>query len=178
VQALPSPMRRVMHELGLFSGLRPGSLVSLRREWIDLENQGISIPRERMKSRRDFALPLSQHMVGVVRRALEIGDMLFPGTEWLFPTRGTDGKVKAVIMWRERTLPGETGHVLRHTFRTIAQRAGLDPIEADLLLDHKVQGVRGIYIHERALFDRLLAAQERMSGEILALLMNSERLPS
>jgi hypothetical protein len=30
--------------------------------------------------------------------------------------------------------------------------------------------VRGIYIHERALFDRLLAAQERMTGEILGLL--------
>jgi hypothetical protein len=49
VQALPNPL--------LFSGLRPGTLVTLRREWIDLDARGISIPRERMKSRREFASP-------------------------------------------------------------------------------------------------------------------------
>ena len=39
-----------------------------------------------------------------------------------------------------------------------------------LLLDHTVPGIDGTYIHERALFDRLLAAQERMSAEIGRLL--------
>ena len=42
IQALPSPLRRMMHELGIYSGLRPGTLVSLRREWIDLDNRAIS----------------------------------------------------------------------------------------------------------------------------------------
>jgi len=172
VQALPNPLRRAMHTLGLFSGLRPGTLVSLRREWLRLDESAISIPH--MKSGRPFDLPLSRHMVALVREALEAGDMLFPGSPWLFPTRNKQGQVKATATWKERTLPNETGHILRHTYRTIAQRTGIDQIDARLLLDHKVLGIDGVYIHEKALFDRLVAAQERMSAAILQLL-NAER---
>ena len=77
----------------------------------------------------------------------------------------------ATQVWREKSLPSDTGHLLRHTYRTIAQRITLDKIEARLLLDHTVPGIDGVYIHEKALFDRLLAAQERMSAEILRLLV-------
>ncbi len=64
IQGLPSPLRRTMHELGIYSGLRPGTLVSLRRDWINLGNRAISIPK--MKSGRSFDLPLSGHMLDVV----------------------------------------------------------------------------------------------------------------
>ena len=166
VQALPNPQRRAMHELGLLSGLRPGTLVSLERNWIRLEDQAISIPK--MKSGRSFDLPLSQHMVGVVQRAMELANVLYPGAPWLFPTRSSKDQrtVIATQVWREKTLPSETGHILRHTYRTIAQREGIDKIEARLLLDHTVQGIDGVYIHEKALFDRLLEAQERISAAI------------
>jgi integrase len=123
-----------------------------------------------MKSRRPFSLPLSEHMVGLIQEALKSGDLLYPGSPWLFPTRNKEGQVKATSTWRERTLPNETGHILRHTYRTIAQRVGIDKFDARLLLDHKVQGIDGVYIHERALFDKLLASQERMSAAILELL--------
>ena len=168
IQALSNPLRRTMHTLGLFSGLRPGTLVSLRREWLRLDDQAISIPK--MKSGEPFDLPLSTHMVGLVRQALELGDALHPGNQWLFPTRNKQGIVKATATWKERTLPSETGHILRHTYRTLAQRVGIDTIDARLLLDHKVPGIDGVYIHEKALFDRLLASQERMSIAILDLL--------
>jgi integrase len=157
-----------MHTLGLFSGLRPGTLVSLRREWLRLDEYAISIPK--MKSGEPFDLPLSAHMVDLVREALKLGDALFPRSEWLFPTRNKQGVVKATSTWKERTLPSETGHILRHTYRTLAQRVGIDKIDARLLLDHKVPGIDGVYIHEKALFDRLLASQERMTEAILGLL--------
>ena len=159
-----------MHELGLLSGLRPGTLVSLRREWVQLGDRAIRIPK--MKSGREFDLPLSEHMIGVVQRALDLGDVLYPKAPWLFPTRSTNDQrtVIATQVWREKTLPSETGHILRHTYRTIAQRVGIDKIEARLLLDHTVPGIDGVYIHEKALFDKLLAAQERMTKEILTLL--------
>lgn len=177
IQGLPNPLRRAMHELGLYSGLRPGTLVSLRREWVRLGERAISIPK--MKSGRSFDLPLSAHMVGIVERAFVIGDVLYPNSDWLFPTiaRNDDvqrgikkGDVIATQVWREKSLPSETGHLLRHTFRTIAQREQIDKIEARLLLDHTVPGIDGVYIHEKALFDRLLAAQERMSASIGGLL--------
>jgi hypothetical protein len=66
-------------------------------------------------------------------------------------------------------LPSETGHILRHTYRTIAQRIGLDMIDARLLLDHTAPGIDGVYLHEKALFDRLLKAQEEISGAIKGL---------
>ena len=69
-------------------------------------------------------------------------------------------------------MPSETGHILRHTYRTIAQRVGIDKIEARLLLDHTVPGIDGVYTHEKALSDKLLAAQERMSEAILALILH------
>ena len=82
------------------------------------------------------------------------GDVLFPGAPWLFPSRSSKtGEVIATQVWKEKALPSETGHILRHTYRTIAQRAGIDRVNARLLLDHTVPGIDGVYIHERALFD-------------------------
>jgi integrase len=170
VEALPNPMRRRMHELGLLSGLRPGTLVSLERAWVHLNDRAISIPK--MKSGRSFDLPLSSRMVEIVEDLLSLGDMLFPGAPWLFPTRSSKDQRTVICtqVWREKTLPSETGHILRHTYRTIAQRESIDKIEARLLLDHTVPGIDGVYIHERALFDRLLASQEHMSATIHRLL--------
>jgi integrase len=168
VQVLPNPLRRVMHTFGLFSGLRPGTLVSLRREWLHLDNNAVSIPR--MKSGRSFDLPLSAYMVVLLREALDIGDKLHPGAVWVFPTRNMAGRVAPTAVWRERSLPSETGHILRHTYRTVAQRVGIDKIDARLLLDHRVPGIDGVYIHEKALFDRLVASQEHMSAAIIDLL--------
>lgn len=169
VQAISNPIRRSMHELGILSGLRPGTLVSLRREWINLDKHTIRIPK--MKSGRSFDLPLSQRMETVVRRALAAGDTLYPGSPWLFPARLRKGDrdVKHVQVWSEKDLPSQTGHILRHTYRTIAKRVGVDQIDARLLLDHTVPGIDGVYIHSRALFDRLLATQETMTTEIMAL---------
>lgn len=168
VQAIPNPIRRDMHVFGLLSGLRPGTLVSLRREWVNLSERAIVIPR--MKSGRSFALPLSGYMVDVVKRVMAAGDLLFPGSPWLFPTRSNDGReVIATQVWKEKTLPSETGHILRHTYRTVAQRAGIDRIDARLMLDHAVPGIDGVYIHEKALFDRLLETQDKMTEHLLAL---------
>ena len=82
VQTLPNPLRRIMHTFGLLSGLRPGCLVSLRREWVHLDKKAISIPR--MKSGRSFDLPLSEYMVNLIKDAFKYGDVLYPNTEWVF----------------------------------------------------------------------------------------------
>jgi hypothetical protein len=97
--------------------------------------------------------------------------MLHPGSPWLFPTRSRDGsRIIATPTWKETTLPSETGHLLRHVHRTVAQSIGLNVIDAALLLDHSLPGINRVYVHQEALFGRLLKAQERMSREILRLL--------
>lgn len=170
-RGLPNPLRALMHQLGLFSGLRPGNLVALRREWVDLKRQSITIPAEHMKARREFVLPLSRHMVDLVEQALSIGDLLFRGTPWLFPTYASNGRdVVHTRVWRERSLPNETGHILRHTWRTLAVSAGIVGTDAELLLAHAIPGVQGVYLHPEALFKHLLAQQERVTAHILSLL--------
>jgi integrase len=165
---LPSAMRRDMHILGLLSGLRPGTLVSLRREWVRLKDRAISIPK--MKAGRPFDLPLSAQMVEIVQRLLALGDIMYPSAPWLFPTRSTKNKeVIATQVWKEALLPSETGHILRHTYRTLAHAAGVQTTDVQLLMDHKVPGVTGVYLHDRALFTHLLAQQERVSAYILGL---------
>lgn len=163
---LPNPLRRAMHRLGLFSGLRPGTLVSLERRWIDLDARAIKIPR--MKSGRSFDLPLSGPMVTLVEDALRVGDALYRDPLWLFPTRANDGReVIATQVWKEKTMRGETGHILRHTYRTMADRLGIPQSRARALLDHKQPGIEAHYLHSSALRDDLLADQERMSTHIL-----------
>ena len=164
---LSNPLRTTMHRLGLLSGLRPGTLVSIEREWIDRTSKKVCIPR--MKSGRSFELPLSGPMEDLVREALQLGDTLYPRTtKWLFPTRTNRGRdVIATQVWRERTIPGETGHILRHTYRTMADRLGIPQSRARALLDHKQPGIEAHYLHSSALREELLSDQERMSANIL-----------
>jgi integrase len=169
VRKLTNPLRAAMHELGLFSGLRPGTLVALERAWLRLDERAIVVPALRMKARREFALPLSGHMVELIRHALAAGDVLFRGSPYLFPTRNSDGEVIATQVWKERMLRGETGHILRHTYSTLANAAGVGSANRMLLMGQKVPGIEGVYLQERALFEALRGEQERVTAHILVL---------
>lgn len=172
-EALQNPIRRDMHKIGLLTGLRPGALMSIKRKWVNVDKRCISFPR--MKSGRSFDLPLSTPILDLISSVLKAGTTLYPDNEWLFPTRDKDGRVTHVQVIREASLPSETGHILRHTFRTLAKNVGVDQIDARLLLDHRVPGIDGVYIHSEALFKRLLATQEQVSAAILAACIERDR---
>lgn len=172
VRALSNPLRSVMHELGLFSGLRPGNLVGLERAWIRRGERAIVIPAGRMKKRVAFALPLSAHMLGLVDRALAAGDVMYRSSQpYLFPTRANkdrSGAVIATAVWKESDLPSETGHILRHIYSNACNAAGVSSVDRMLLLAQRVPGVEGMYLNDRALFAHLLGEQERVTAWLLA----------
>ena len=142
--------------------------MAIERSWLDLPGNAIRIPHTNMKSRRPFELPLSDPMAGLVEEALRIGGALFNDPPWLFPTRSNDGRhVIATQICREKKMPGETGHILRHTYRTMAERLGIPQSRARALLDHKQPGIEAHYLHSNALREELLADQERMTACIL-----------
>jgi integrase len=180
VALLPSPLRQRMHMLGLFSGLRPGNLVAIEREWVRLEKQAICFPAEVMKGRRPFDLPLSAHMVGLLREALTLSEMTFAGAPWLFPTREHDSKrrkervatprVIATQVWKERTLPNATGHALRHTYSNLAGLARVDETSRMMLMAQKIPGIQGRYLDQPTLFSRLLEDQEKVTAHVLSLI--------
>lgn len=172
---LPSPARRLMHEIGLFAGLRPHNLVELEREWIDLRAQVVRFPAGRMKARREFHLPLSTHLVDLLGQALHLARLTRADSPYLWPSRSNpsakSGKPVEWIctqVWRERTMPSETGHILRHTYSNAARLAGVDDVDRELLLAHRIPGVQGTYLHAPTLFARLLASQETVTAWLLA----------
>ncbi|MEO8178265.1 MAG: hypothetical protein ABI895_05470 [Deltaproteobacteria bacterium] len=63
-----------------------------------------------MKARVEFALPLSGHMIELIKRALGAGDVLFRAPQtYLFPTRDESGKVIATTVWKEKRIPARQG---------------------------------------------------------------------
>lgn len=167
VELLRNPLRRELHYLNLYSALRARSILHTQRDWIDLPNRAIHFPGWAMKSGRDFDLPLSEQMERHVRNALDLSRTLYPEAKWLFPSWSRKGKkVIRTQVIRERTMPSLTGHILRKTHRTFAQRARINKVNARLLLDHVVEGIDGVYVDDRALFDPLLEDQQAISNEI------------
>lgn len=181
VGKIRNPLRREMHRLGLFSGLRPINLLALERAWIDLPGRVIVIPRPRMKIRRadrgDFRLALSGPMLSIVRRALAASERAFPGSPYLFPTWSRDGKrvipIRVIREWAEGPESNQLGHTLRHTWRTMALAAEVDPTSVELMLDHAIGGVQGTYLHSRALAEHLQKSQEKVSAHIIATLRHA-----
>lgn len=170
VGALKNPLRRAMHRLGLLSGLRPGNLVQIEREWIDLERGAVDFPARVMKGRQPFTLPLSAPMIAVVREALAAGDVLEPGSGWLFPSRGKDGSVQATSVVREKAaaLKDRTGHALRHTWKTCARNARLHESTIEILMAHSLGAMRDRYGSLEDQLDTLREDQTRVSAYILA----------
>jgi integrase len=163
-----SPLRAVMHEFGLFSGLRPGNLVAIERAWVLRERKAILFPAEVMKRRRPFSLPLSAHMLRLIDQALRLGEPLYPQSPWLFPSRSRDGaRVIATVEWTERAMPRLTGHIVRHMYSNAAARADVEGPDRRLLLAQTVPGIEGVYLNEPALFRRLLGLQEQVSAFLL-----------
>lgn len=176
IGAIRNPIRRDMHRLGLFSGLRPGVLVQLRRDWVHFDQKAIIVPKDVMKSRKDFHLPLSGHMTELIKRIVIAGDVLFPGSPFLFPTRGNKTRVGQVIatqVWKEKGMAKWTGHILRHLYSNLFKAAGsnggsYDKVDRLLLMAHKVPGIEGTYLNEPFLFQSLLAKQEHVTRYILS----------
>ncbi len=58
-------------------------------------------------------------------------------------------------------------HALRHTYATAAKAAGLSEFDIKLLLNHKLPGVTGGYIHGTSLGDHLRQCQQTVTAFVL-----------
>jgi integrase len=173
VERLRNPIRRELLRLAAYSGMRPGSLMPMERSWVSFDERVIRVPADKMKKRRAFHLPLSQAMIDIIKRALAVGDVLYPGSPYLFPTRSNKDRQGSVIptaSMHNKSLESETGYVLRHLFSNVAASVDVGKAHRMMLMGQKVAGLEGTYLNDRFLFDSLLVAQERISGRISALL--------
>jgi integrase len=161
--SLLAPIRRDLHRLLMFTGLRKTSAVTIARDDVDL---GAALIRVRhMKSGRPFILPLSDFLVSMLRERMADDEPV--RSPWLWPGRSTSGSGH-VENPRADGLP--SSHVYRHLYRTFAIAAGVPFAESALLLDHRLPGASGGYVHAEHLADHLRGHQQRVTDHLVTLI--------
>jgi len=174
VAGLTNPVRRNLHQLALLSGMRYGHLVETRRAWVDVAARCIRFPK--LKRGRPFTLPLSAPMAAIAAEAMKLEAKDNPFLFW------AESKSGHIEDWREhdtewRAWPGDTaeddreplptGHCLRHTFVSIANKTRIPQHHREMLVDHAVRGMHGHYTDASLAFPELLEAQSEISALIL-----------
>ena len=155
-----SPQRRDLNLLMMFTGLRRTSAVTIRRADVNLEHGVISV--QHMKSQRPFILPLSDYLVEMLRARMTEDEPL--GSEWLWPSASASGHI---VEPKEKGLPSP--HILRHLYRTFAaSAAGVPYAESALLLDQRLPGASGGYVHPAHLSEHLRGFQQRVTDHLLS----------
>lgn len=117
-------------------------------EWveIDFDNALWTIPAEKMKTRRDHVVPLSQQALEALHELHQItgrGRYLFPGIGAKQPviSENTINLTLRKIGYRNRLV----GHGTRHTASTLLREHGWEKDHVEAQLAHKEAGVSGIY---------------------------------
>lgn len=164
VQAMPNPVRRDWHVFVLLTGMRKTAACVARVEDLNLDAGFLHVPNPKGGRRKAFDLPLSDHVVAMLRKRVEENhDLLGDDNPWLFPSLVNDGE--RVTEPEHRDMPSP--HVLRHTFATLAAAAGVPELDIKLLLNHALPGVTGGYIHQTALGARLRDMTNKVTAHVL-----------
>ena len=133
----------------LVTAQRPGEVVSMRWEDLDLENGWWTIPSERAKNTLAHRVPLNQ-------TAREILQSLPPVAKWVFPSTKKDQHMDrnglAVAVWRARkrktaplTVLDFSPHDLRRSAASHMASAGVERFVIGRLLNHVEPGVTKVY---------------------------------
>lgn len=154
------PIRRDVHRMFMFSGLRRESLLTIKRDDVDVRRKVVTV--RHMKSQRPFMLPLSDFMADVLAKRMETDSRI--GSEWLWPSPSSESG--RVMEPREDGLPSP--HVYRHHWRTQSIAAGVPYAESALLLDQRLPGASGGYVHQSHLADHLRDYQQKVTDHLLS----------
>jgi len=164
LRRLPCPVRQEYHLFMLLSACRREALASARWEHLDVRRRALRVPKPKGGTARAFDLPLSREMLRCLARARRAGRRLCPGSPWIFPSvTSRSGHIEEC---KEKN-GLKTGHALRHTWRTLAQEAGVTELDAKLIMNHTIPGANAGYLSRSALWPHLLAAQEKVSQFIM-----------
>ncbi|MDH3771914.1 MAG: tyrosine-type recombinase/integrase, partial [Nitrospirota bacterium] len=169
VHQLENPVRRDLHIFLLFTGMRRRAATGGRWEHFDPQIGLLVVPNPKGGEDRAFDLPLSEYLIDLLKRRYEGNQVAFEGSPWIWPADSKSGHV-AEPKEPKRGLPSP--HCLRHSYASFAKAAGLGQLDIALLMNHKLPGVTGGYIHEAALMEHLKMCQEKITNHLLGLVGN------
>ncbi|QPF91484.1 tyrosine-type recombinase/integrase [Bradyrhizobium commune] len=161
---IDNAIRQAYHLTGLLTGARPGELARLR--WEDYSDNERLLVIADAKAGNRITIPITDEIAAALKMARaaaeglghDIGQdsLIFPGCKQ--------------AAWRDE-LPAR-GHVLRHTYSTVAADLGIDDLHRHFLLGHAPEGISQRYIATLILSNgpALRDAQRRMSRRFVELL--------
>lgn len=150
-----SPIVRAAIDLLWLTTLRTVELVGLRWDEIDFDKAVCVIPAERMKKRRDHAIPLVGDAVAILRTL----EPLTRRAGWVFPHRVDFSKCMNVstlrAAWARMGIKDFSPHGIRGSFSTWAHDAGYRSEVIEFQLNHIDRNVtRASYNRSQYLGDR------------------------
>jgi integrase len=156
----------------LLTGMRLRTVLHARAEEFDLDRALWTIPRDRMKAKRDQLVPLSDQAVSILEHRLKTAK------PWIFPSPhkaknkplDSQGKARERIAQRadklaKRELPGWTFHDMKRTLGTGLQEHLVPAVPREivsLILAHGQSGPAATAVYARAeMLDERRAALQR-----------------
>jgi len=142
-------------KFALHMPLREQNIIGLRWEWVEFENNKITIPRQMLKNKKsvfpDFMLPLSDELAKILKSQKAYCDEFCQNSEFVFPARSAKGTQSGFLphdaLNRELAKMGYKGKQTTHGFRsclsTIAKshirEHGVNIVMINLALDHRIE---------------------------------------
>ena len=118
------------------TGSRTNEVLGMKWDEIDFENRLWTCPAERMKTREEHRVPLTEEMVKIIEplKAMQ-SDYVFEGQKRHKPL----SNMSMLMLLRRMNVEGVTVHGFRSTFRDFASEVARVPREvAEMSLSHKV----------------------------------------
>lgn len=164
VRKLKNPIVQEVLLFTLLTGLRRGSLESLKWSDLDLKRGCLRIRIAKGGADKAFDLILSRPMLRCLWRARRAGRQLFPeaAKTWVFP--GETGHVTGNSLTKYGVI---ANHGLRRGYATAATMAGVEENIVGRLLNHGGRSVTALYIKTSHLGKMLKAAQDDISTYIV-----------
>jgi hypothetical protein len=117
--------------------------------------------------------------MAILRHERDVVSQIYPGSEWVFPTRTRSGEVTFVKDAHERqkivsidgrvvARPGlPSPHRLRDTYSTACTQAGLHPFDIEVLTNHRpaTSSVTAGYVRQS--LEHLRECQEKVTAWLL-----------
>ena len=123
----------------LLTGMRFGETRLLKWSYVDFENKILTVPREITKCDREHRLPLSDFLIGLLRKR----KIYRKSSDWVFPsTRLRNKPISAGVGFVQRVRAKSnvkfTMHDLRRTFLTMGEKLEVPIYALKRLVNHSV----------------------------------------
>jgi integrase len=164
-----SAVRRDLQRTFLLTGARKLSILSVRRNDIDLQAKTLTFTH--LKTGGSLIFPMGAFLADLLARRLEADAPL--KSEWLWPS--ATSKSGRVVEPKEQRRDLPPPHALRHHARTLMIAAGLPYAESALLLGQKLPGASGGYVHASHLTETLRPMAQKFEDLILCKAVQQEQ---